>query len=155
MKVFAPLFRYDYGIAERGDSMEKIFFVPALAQCSEVFPFWLEDHGFPQDIEGLQKSIIEMAEIIKPDLIFFIFMRDEIKVSTIQRLSEKWITVNWFCDDQWRFEIFTRFRAPSLSYNITVDKYSLTKYAEIGCKNVILSQWAATQEFLQLAPCNS
>ncbi|MEN8907404.1 MAG: glycosyltransferase, partial [Clostridiales bacterium] len=50
-----------------------------------------------------------------------------------------------FCDDQWRFDTFTKYLAPKLTYSITTDKYSLTKYESLGYKNVILSQWGALE----------
>jgi spore maturation protein CgeB len=144
MRIFAPLLRYDYGNPQRGESLEKAAFVPALSSCAEVYPFWLEEHGFPDDLEGLQRAIIAEAERLNPDLLFFILMRDEIRISTLEALSRRWRTANWFCDDQWRFESFTRFVAPALTYSITVDKFSLPQYQALGCKKVILSQWAGS-----------
>ncbi|MDP2753824.1 MAG: glycosyltransferase [Nitrospirota bacterium] len=144
MKIFAPLFRYDYGDPEHGESLEKVVFVPALSVSAEVYPFWLEEHGYPNDINGLQQAILAEAGTFNPDLIFFILMRDEVRPATISTLSKRWHTANWFCDDQWRFDTFTRFIAPLLTYPITVDKYSLPNYHAIGCKKVILSQWASS-----------
>lgn len=142
MRILAPLLRYDYGKPQRGDSLEKTAFVPAMSSCTEVYPFWLEEHGFPDDLEGLQQAIILEAERLNPDLLFFILMRDEIRISTLEALGRHWNTANWFCDDQWRFNSFTRFVAPALTYSITVDKFSLPSYLAIGCRKVILSQWA-------------
>ena len=58
-------------------------------------------------------------------------------------LKSKYTTINWFCDDQWRFENFTRHYAPHFSYAITTDKFALTKYKKLGYENAILSQWAS------------
>jgi len=144
MKIMTAFLKYDYGIKERGDSLEKTAFLPALQQVSkEVLPFWLEDHGYWEDKKKLQSKILEFAVENNPDIIFFILMRDEVTKETIEHLSKKYITVNWFCDDQWRFENFTKFIAPILTYSITTDKFSLMKYHHLGIKNVILSQWAA------------
>ena len=138
------LLKYDHGIKERGESLEKTAFFPALQQVTkDVIPFWLEDNGFWEDEQKLQDKIIEFAAENNPDVIFFILMRDEVTIKTIESLSKNYITVNWFCDDQWRFESFTKFVAPKLTYAITTDKFSLTKYNQLGLKNVILSQWAA------------
>lgn len=144
MKI-APIFlKYDYGIRERGESLEKRGFLPALQQVAEkVVPFWMEDNGFWEDKALLQKKIIKFIDDEKPDIAFFILMKDEVWPSTIEYLSKKYITVNWFCDDQWRFDTFTKYIAPKLTYSITTDKYSLAKYYSIGYKNVIFSQWAS------------
>jgi len=143
MKILAPLFRYDYGDPRRGESLEKLNFVPAIAAFAEVYPFWLEEHGFPGDLPGLQAAIIAEAERLDPDLIFFILMENEVYSGTLENLRKRWKTANWFCDDQWRFESFTRNIAPLLSFPITVDKYRLPDFRAIGCENVILSQWAS------------
>lgn len=148
MRILAALLKYDYGIKNRGESLEKLVFVPAMENAgAEVKTFWLEENGYPNDIEGLQKKLIDSADSINPNYIFFILMRDEIKIETIKKLSEKYATINWFCDDQWRFDNFTKFVAPFLNYSITMDKYSVNKFKDLGCK-VIHSQWA-TNEFIE------
>jgi len=144
MKILAPLLQYDYGDPRRGDSLEKAAFVPALSSNAEVHPFWLEDHGYPGDLDRLQHAIVNEAERLDPDLIFFILMGNEVRPETIRILGERWVTTNWFCDDQWRFNTFTRFIAPLFTYSITVDKYSLLKFRAIGCEKVIFSQWASS-----------
>jgi|SaaInlStandDraft_4_1057021.scaffolds.fasta_scaffold25540_2 spore maturation protein CgeB len=143
VKIVPVLLKYGYGKQERGESLEKLVFFPVLKEMADVvIPFWLEDNGYPEDRNGLQDKIIEFVNQEKPDIVFFILMRDEISIETIEVLSNNYLTVNWFCDDQWRFETFTKYVAPQLSYSITVDKYSLPLYKKIGCDNVILSQWA-------------
>lgn len=142
MKVVTVLLKYDYGIMERGESLEKKFFLPAIeSNCEEVKAFWLEENGYLGDRSILQNNIIKFVEKEKPNIVFFTLMKDEVTSETIEKLSRKYITINWFADDQWRFENFTRFIAPKFKYSITMDKYSLNKYKKLNC-NVILSQWA-------------
>ncbi|OHD13541.1 MAG: hypothetical protein A2Y41_06540 [Spirochaetes bacterium GWB1_36_13] len=144
LKIVPAFLKYDYGIKERGESLEKTFFVPELEKIfGKVTPFWLEENGLPDNIKGLQDKLIEFVEIEKPDIVFFVLMKDEITQETLSKLKTLTTTVNWFCDDQWRFESFTKNIAPLLSYSITVDKHSLSKYKEIGYNNVLLSQWAS------------
>lgn len=127
-----------------GDSGEKLVFLPAFQKLGyQIVPFWLEENGYPNDLHKLQNNLLNFVEQEKADMIFFVLIRNEISLDTIEKLTKKCITINWFCDDQWRFEAFTKFIAPKLTYSITVDKYSLAKYKAIGCQNVILSQWAA------------
>jgi spore maturation protein CgeB len=141
MRVLAPLLRYDYGIITRGESIEKSMFVPAMSANVEVVPLWLEDNGFPNDLRGLQDKIYRTAERIDPNLIFFTLMKDEIWIDTLVRLKKRWATANWFADDQWRFDSFTKRMAPLFTFPITVDKFSLSRYKAIGCNSVIYSQW--------------
>jgi spore maturation protein CgeB len=143
MKVLFVGFKYDYGLKSRGESLELRAFYPAILNNStECHSFWLEEHGFPNDINSLQNSLINFADNVQPDLIFFVLMKDEIKAKTISYLSSRYKTLNWFCDDQWRFESFTKQIAPCFSYCVTVDKYCIPQYNKIGI-NPILSQWAA------------
>lgn len=143
-KVAAILLRYDYGIPSRGESMEKRLFVPALkSNFDDVSCFWLEEHGFPDDIDRLQMKVVSFIQSESPDLAFFVLMRNEIRPSTIERIKTFCMTANWFCDDQWRFESFSSKLAPYLTWAITVDKYSVSKYEKIGGAKPILSQWAS------------
>jgi len=143
LKVATIFLKYDYGIKERGEGLEKKYFLPAIIKNSDqVVSFWLEENGYPNNIDLLQQNIITFCELNKPDVVFFILMRDEVRIETIKYLSERFITINWFADDQWRFDYFTKYVAPCLTFSITVDKFSIQKYNQIGCK-AILSQWAA------------
>ena len=142
MKIVPVFMRYDYGIKSRGDSGEYKVTYPALKQITnEIYPFWYDEYLTKKD--ELQKRVIQFIDEINPDIIFFILMRDELSFKTLDYLKDKYITINWFCDDQWRFESFTKYYAPHFTYSVTTDKFALKKYRNIGYKNVILSQWAS------------
>jgi len=152
LRIVVAFLKYDYGIKERGYSGEEQIWLPALTKVAdEVVPFWLEENGFPNNNSLLQKNLINFVEEIKPDIVFFMLMNDEITLDTLDILKQKTTTINWFWDDHWRFESFTKYVAPKLTYSITVDKYSLQKYKNIGCENVILSQGAVFEyvEFIE------
>lgn len=141
-KVLFACLKYDYGRKERGISIERKAMLPAFVENKcDVVEFWLEENGFPDNLDLLQTNLIEAAEKSKPNLIFFVLMNYEIRLSTLDYLKERFTIINWFCDDQWRFDNYSKFVAPHLTYSITVDKYSLDKYRKINC-NAILSQWA-------------
>lgn len=146
MKVVALLLKYDYGLPARGDSGEKAIILPALESAfDEVRPYWLEEHGYPGDLEALQRGAVDFARAERPDLIYLMLMRYEIALSTMDELRKIATVVNWFSDDQWRFEDYSRVVAPHLSWALTTDKYALPKYEASGCRNVILTQWATAQ----------
>lgn len=145
MKIFFPVLKSDYGIASRGESLERALFLPALQKTGcDVIPFWLEEHGFPSDLVNLQHALVQEARAVKPDLIFFILMESEITLDTLRLLSSEFATLNWFADDQWRFESFTSKISPALKYAVTVDKYSVDKYKALGFQKVIRSQWGCS-----------
>lgn len=142
MRILCALPKYDYGIPTRGASGAEAV-VEAFSEIgNETIVFWLEENGFPNDLSGLQRRIRQFAEETGPDIVFMTLMNDEIRLETLRSLSEKYITVNWFCDDQYRFFSYSQFVAPNLNCSITVDKYSISLYKDIGC-NVVHSQWAA------------
>ncbi len=143
MKVLCACLKYDYGIEKRGVSLEKQSILPSFEKCGvEVVYFWLEEHGFPSNLNQLQIQLIIAAEKCSPDLIFFMLMKNEIRLETIDKLNLKYKTVNWFSDDQWRFNIYSKFVAKHFSYVLTVDKFSIPKYHKYGVNNVNLVQWA-------------
>lgn len=142
MKVVPVFLRYDYGIKSRGESLEARGFYPALQQIAdEVHPFWFDEYLDNRD--ELQKKLIEFVDHIEPDIVFFILMNDEFSFETLNYLRKKYTTINWFCDDQWRFDDFTKYYAPHFTYSVTTDKFALNKYKDIEYKNVIFSQWAS------------
>ncbi|MCK4735418.1 MAG: glycosyltransferase [Methanophagales archaeon] len=142
MKIVPVFLRYDYGITSRGDSLEYDGFYPALKQITgEVYPFWYDEYLTKKD--ELQKRVIKFVDDVSPDIVFFILMKDEFSFETFDYLKNKYTTINWFCDDQWRFESFTRYYAPHFTYSVTTDKFALSKCRKIGYKNVRFSQWAS------------
>lgn len=149
MKIVPVILRYNYGMPAHGDSLEHRGFYPALKTVgSEVHPFWYDAYLTKKD--ELQKRVIEFIEEINPDLVFFMIMKDEFSFDTFDRLKKRYRTVNWFCDDRWRFDTFTRYYAPHFTYSITADKPALAKYREMGYTDVILSHWASYGSFKDL-----
>jgi spore maturation protein CgeB len=144
MKVIFAALKYDYGIEARGESLEHKAFYPALkSNFEQVVPFWLEENGFPDDLVSLQEKLLETVKHEDPAYVFFILMEFEIFPETLLKIKSMCTTINWFCDDAWRYESYTKFAAQYFTFCITVDKYSINKYKEDGYKNVILSQWAS------------
>lgn len=144
MKVVFAALKYDYGIKDRGESLEHKAFYPALKNNVDILvPFWLEDNDFPNDLISLQEKLLQFVENESPDYVFFILMNYEIFPKTLTKIKESSLTINWFCDDAWRFDSYTKNVSAYFNYCITVDKYSISKYLENGYKNVILSQWAS------------
>jgi spore maturation protein CgeB len=94
---------------------------------------------------GMNARLAEVARAHKPDLMFTVLFQDEIDPNVVSSISRDTgtLTFNWFCDDHWRFEDFTRRWAPRFSWCVTTARSALPKYEKIGYRNVIKSQWAA------------
>jgi spore maturation protein CgeB len=83
---------------------------------------------------------------VEPDIAMFVLFKDEIQAETIRRLTDDGIrTFNWFCDDHWRFDNFSRAFAPAFSLVATTSPEAVPRYHASGYDRVVLSQWACNQ----------
>ena len=147
MRILYVAMADDYGDPSRGKSFEEVNFRSALEGMGhEVVPF-----DFMAETRGLGKRemnarLIALARETTPELSFFVLFEREIEPETIRAVSAAGgPTVNWFADDHWRFDRFTRHFAPALDWSVTTDRDTLPKYRSIGYENVILSQWACNR----------
>jgi spore maturation protein CgeB len=94
--------------------------------------------------EGLSKRLAEIIKSEKPDLLFCVLFTDEFDFDVIKRVSEEssTITLNWFCDDHWRFDSFSRHWAPAFNWITTTSQSAFSKYLQCGYHNAIKTQWA-------------
>jgi spore maturation protein CgeB len=143
MKILLVDLEYDYGIKARGRNViGQDGFKYSLERLGhEVVGFYYD--SYLKNTKALQTELIEFADLVKPDLIFFCLYQDQFEHSTLQALSKKFITLNWFGDDQWRFDSYTKHYANDFTWCITTDLYSVERYKTLGQFNVIYSQWAA------------
>jgi spore maturation protein CgeB len=150
MKILYVDMQYDYGKKSRGlNQIGQIGFLGVFKSLGhEVSEFYYDD--YLSNTDHLQETLLNKANDVNPDLIFFCLYTDQFKISTLDRLKIKYKTLNWFGDDQWRFDKFTRNYAPHFTWSVTTDPFSIPRYHKIGIKNVILSQWAALNEPLKV-----
>lgn len=138
--------KYDYGRPEQGLSFEHYNFYHSLVHMGHdiiYFDFMtlLQKHGRP----WINRRLAEIARGEKPDILFSIVFRDEFDRRTMETISESGstITVNWFCDDHWRFDSYSRNWAPCFNAVITTSSEAYQKYRAMGCDSAIRSQWAS------------
>lgn len=148
MRILYSAMEHDYGDPARGLSFEELNFRSSLEGMGhEVVPF---DYMAVTRRDGrrrMRAKLVELAAEMKPDLAFFFLFEDEIDRSTVDgvRRSGGCPTVNWFADDHWRFDNFTRHLAPAFDLAVTTDQDSLPKYRAAGIDHVHLSQWASNR----------
>lgn len=148
MKILYIAMKYDYGDPTRGFSFEHYNFYDSLKKMNNkenkviYFPFDEIIQKFGRD--KMNAKLSEAVEENKPDLCFFFLFRDEIKKEIIKKITEskKIITFNWFTDDHWRFDNFSKYYASCFHWISTTDSQAKEKYHKIGYKNVIKTQWA-------------
>jgi spore maturation protein CgeB len=153
MKIMYVDLEYDYGLASRGaNTIGQLGFKKSFEKLGhEVVPFYYDNY-LEANLPQLQIDIRKKADETNPDLIFFCLFRDQFSKLTLEYLKSKFKTLNFFGDDSWRFENFTREFAPFFTYSMTSDKFSIPKYHAIGINNVILSQWAAIDDDREIKP---
>lgn len=148
MKIAYVALKYDYGKKERGYSFEHNNFYDALVRMDEgrhkiiYFPIdeVMQDFGRAE----MNRRLIELIDRERPDFTFFCLFTDEIDQETLKKISTsgKTITFNWFTDDHWRFDNFSKFYCWHFNYIGTTDSQAPAKYQKIGYKSVIKTQWA-------------
>jgi spore maturation protein CgeB len=138
--------RWEYGDPSLGPSFEEMNFRSALeGMGNEVvsFDFAARLREVGRDAMNAE---LEAAADASFDLVFFFMLDEEIDIGAIERIGAKGVpTLNWFADDHWRFEGFTRRYAPALTWSVTTDHEAVPKYRAIGVDNVVLSQWACNR----------
>ncbi|OGR65135.1 MAG: hypothetical protein A2X31_07525 [Elusimicrobia bacterium GWB2_63_22] len=137
--------KYDYGDKKRGLSVEENYFRHTLINSGYDLVSFDSLYGARRfGAKVMNKMLLESVYREKPDIVFFILFRNEIRKDTLLEIRDELgvTTLNWFCDDHWRFDSFSKDYAPCFSRVITTDIRAVEKYRAIGVSNVILSQWA-------------
>ena len=141
-KILYVAMHYDYGKKEQGTSFEYNNFYPILKRMvTDVVEFdflsILQDTGR----DAMNATLLETADRVKPDLVFFVLFTEEFKIETLNELSKRFTTFNWFCDDHWRFDYFSSKYAPSFTFISTTDRAALPKYNGMGYNTALMTQW--------------
>lgn len=146
MKILYVAMKYDYGDSTRGYGFEHYNFYDSLTkmdnEANQVIYFPFDELIQKFGKKEMNKKLIETAKEIRPDLCFFFLFTDEFEKETIKKLSKRFLTLNWFADDHWRFDNFSKYWAPCFNWVVTTDSQAPAKYYKLGYKNVIKSQWA-------------
>ena len=143
MKILYVALLHNYGMPSQGFSYEHHNFYKTLIHMGHdilYFDMSLVKYGW----ETMNQGILEVAKMEKPDFMFTVLHRNELDPSIVREISENsdTITLNWFCDDQWRFENYSRYWAPCFNWIVTTAPSALPKYADLGYSGVIKSEWA-------------
>ncbi|HVF11952.1 MAG TPA: glycosyltransferase, partial [Actinomycetota bacterium] len=143
MRVLFVAMRWDYKERGRGDSFEYTNFWESLRRHPRVearmFPFDEKESELGR--EGMNAALLEEVHEYSPELVFFFMFTDEFDPKIVRRISDQTVTVNWFADDQWRFDTYSRHWAPHLTWVATTDPEAAEGYRRLGFSNVIRTQW--------------
>jgi spore maturation protein CgeB len=145
LKILYVATIYDYGDKNRGYSFEHENFFKTLSQIFKnilYFDYMDKYHKYGRDT--MNEMLVKIVKKEKPDFLFCVLSNEEIDKDSIKYISENTdtITFNWFCDDGWRFDGFSKYWAPCFNYISTTSAEAFKCYKEIGYDNAIMTQWA-------------
>jgi spore maturation protein CgeB len=148
LRLFYVAMEHEYGDRSQGPSFEAMNFRSALEGMGHVvvpFDFMAVESELGR--ERMNRELVARARDADPDAVFFCLFEDQISTETLEavRRATRAPTVNWFADDHWRFEAFSRQFAGHLDWCVTTDPDAVPKYRAAGHANVILSQWACNR----------
>ena len=144
MRILYVAMRHDYGRPEQGSGYEHENFYGTLVQEGhkvDYFDFMQILHAEGRD--ALNRRLRETAGQTRPDLVFCSIFEEEFDFDTIRSITDSGIvTFNWFADDHWRFERFSKRWAPAFTWVGTTDSAAVAKYEAAGFKGALKTQWA-------------
>src|SRR4051794_30325765 len=119
----------DYGDPARGPSFEETNFRSALEGMGhDVVPFDFMARKRAVGREAMNDELRALADETQADASFFVLFKDEIEPATIEAVGRASApTINWFADDHWRFDDFSRHFGPSFDVCVTTDHDSVPK----------------------------
>jgi spore maturation protein CgeB len=152
LKILYVGLHHDYGDPRRGLCYEYVNLFGSMAHMEDIHVgfFPVDDVLRAEGRTGMNRRLIERVAEEKPDICFFVLFTDEISMETIRIISHRSSakTLNWFCDDHWRFGSFSKFWAPQFHWVVTTDRNAVERYHTIGVRNVIRSQWGFSQHLV-------
>lgn len=143
MRILYAAMKYDYGKPEQGFSFEHYNFYHSLLHMGHDIVYFdymtlMQQHGR----DGMNRRLKEVVASEKPDLLFVVLFTDQFDPLLLRELTGTGLpTLNWFCDDHWRFDTYSCEWAPCFTWVVTTAASALPKYASFGYCNVIKSQW--------------
>jgi spore maturation protein CgeB len=146
MKILYAACKYDYGNPELGLSFEHYNLYESLVAMDggrhEVIYFPFDAIDKETGSQAMNKRLVELALAEKPDLCLFFLFGDYIKKDTVKKITAAGVkTFNWFADDKWRFENFSKHWGPLFSLISTDQPSRVQDYRRIGYENVVVCCW--------------
>lgn len=120
-----------------------------------LFPLTALGHEviFYDTVSPEEPDFDKIVESFEPNLIFCCFTGNPYITpfepwESIAKLTKegKVRTFNWFCDDTWRFDDFSKHVCWYFNYCSTPEPSFVNKYKEIGYENIMLGPWYANSE---------
>lgn len=143
LRILLVTMKADYGHPTRGLSYEHVHFLGTLAEAGyEIAHFDYMDALRRRGRGRMNQLLRESAAQCLPDLALSVIYEDEVEPGTLDHMrSLGIITANWFTDDHWRYDNFSKVWASHFDYAITTSETAHRRYKADDQSNAILSQW--------------
>lgn len=138
--------QFDYGKPEQGLSFEHANFFDAWHRAGADLIHFDPLALLPiMGKQAMNERLWHIARAVDADLLFCVLFTDELDPAVLARIGAetRTVTVNWFCDDHWRFDEFSSKWCRCFDHVVTTARSAPAKYAAIGYDRAIKSQWAA------------
>jgi spore maturation protein CgeB len=145
LRILYVAMRHDYGDSSRGLSYEEHAFYHSLLMLGhEMLRFDPVATAERAGHGSTSRMLREVAYRYTPDLMFTVLFQDDLDPAVVREISSSaaTITFNWFADDHWRYERFSRRWAPAFNWVGTTSRAAFDKYRRDGLSNVLQTQWA-------------
>jgi spore maturation protein CgeB len=158
MKILYVATKYESGNQSHGLSFEHWNFYDTLVNMGHDIVYFDYPTLSAQSGRGwMNHRLLDVARATDPDLLFCVLFGDYLDPAVMTSISRETDvpTLNWFCDDHFRFESLSRDWAPCFNFVVTTARSALPKYEAIGYESVIKSQWACNDRLykrLELPP---
>ena len=124
------------------------FYLPLIDMGHEVY--------FYDTVAGDNNTYSEVIETFKPDLIFCI-MTGDAGIAPMEPWQDilnetktgRTKTFNWFCDDTWRYNNFSKNACHYFNACSTPEKSRVADYKKDGYDNIIVANWHANSKFYE------
>jgi spore maturation protein CgeB len=149
VRVLFCALRWDYGDRARGDSFEYVNLFDAMQRMAGVeasfFDLGAADASAGKAGVGLRLNAT--VRELEPDVAFFVSFRNDVPTEVLAELRDRVrpFTVNWFGDDHWRFDTYSRHMASLFNGVTTTDRDAIAKYRALGIEHAFLTQWGCNQ----------
>ncbi|MAG37875.1 hypothetical protein CMI45_01285 [Candidatus Pacearchaeota archaeon] len=123
---------------------------PLKAIFKEFVTFDPQEYSYKYGIKAMNKKFLEVVEKEQPDFIYLWLIYDEFDIETLLKIKEvspKTRVVNFFGDDDTKFEIYTRYYSLFVDFPLVSHKLYFHKYKPEGIKNAYYSYGVNTNDF--------
>jgi spore maturation protein CgeB len=152
MRILYVAPKYDYGKPEQGYSFEHYNFYDFFQRSGHNI-IYVDTLSLVKELgKGpMNRLLLETAKAEQPDLMFTVLFTDELDPAVVRQISEdtNTLTLNWFCDDHWRYENYSQHWAPCFNWVVTTAKSAVPKYAQLPYPHAIKSQWGCNHLLYQ------